>query len=231
PRTGRVRGKESRELGRRAHRLASRAGRRGAMRADLGSKTRQFFSRPQRVKGGRKNWDEDETKATNNTPQERRNNRRTLLITGGKLGCRPTFMRNPSFPLSVQTAFVEDLTHLRSVRGILEVVTLAGSAESEDQARFLADALDVLARYNDTQSPLAKIIVKGTIMGRDRAGLLIVPVEADYVVWTKRAAYFANRSDLATPKRGIWLSGRMSPIATKRFESLGWVIKENTQLQ
>src|SRR5208337_3898704 len=142
-----------------------------------------------------------------------------------------TFMRNASFPLSVQTAFVEDLTHLRSVRGILEVVTLAGSAESEDQARFLADALDVLARYNDTQSPLAKIIVKGTIMGRDRAGLLIVPVEADYVVWTKRAAYFANRSDLATPKRGIWLSGRMSPIATKRFESLGWVIKENTQLQ
>src|SRR5271170_8165441 len=84
-----VRGKESRELGRRAHRLASRAGRRGAMRAGLGSKTRQFFSRPQRVKGGRKNWDEDETKATNNTPQEGRNNRRTLLITGGKLGCRP----------------------------------------------------------------------------------------------------------------------------------------------
>jgi len=48
------------------------------------------------------------------------------------------FMRNPSFPLSVQTAFVEDLTHLRSVPGILEVVTLAGSAESEDQARFLS---------------------------------------------------------------------------------------------
>jgi len=45
-----------------------------------------------------------------------------------------TFIRNPSFPLSVQTAFVEDLTHLRSVPGV--VVTLAGSAESEDQARF-----------------------------------------------------------------------------------------------
>ena len=142
-----------------------------------------------------------------------------------------TFMRNPSFPLSVQTAFVEDLTHLRGVPGILEVVTLAGSAESEDQARFLADALDVLARYNDTQGPLAKIVAKGTIMGRDGGGLLIVPVEADYVVWTKRAAYFANRPDLATPKRAIWLSGRMSPIARKHFESLGWVIRENTQLQ
>ena len=49
-------------------------------------KTRQFFGRPQRVKGGRKNWDEDETKATDDTPQKGPNNRRTLLITGGKLG-------------------------------------------------------------------------------------------------------------------------------------------------
>jgi hypothetical protein len=42
------------------------------------------------VKGGRKNWDEHETKTTNDAPQEGRNNRRTLLITGGKLGSRPT---------------------------------------------------------------------------------------------------------------------------------------------
>src|SRR5277367_6538598 len=30
-----------------------------------------------------------ETKTTNDAPQEGRNNRRTLLTTGGKLGCRP----------------------------------------------------------------------------------------------------------------------------------------------
>src|ERR1700746_87672 len=93
PGAGGVRGTESGELGQRAHRLASKtdAGRRGAMRAGLGSKTRQFFGRPQRVKGGRKNWYEHETKTTNDTPQEGRNNRRTLLITGGKTGCRPVF--------------------------------------------------------------------------------------------------------------------------------------------
>src|SRR5271167_4203530 len=48
---------------------------------------------PQRVKGGRKNWDEHETKTTNDAPQEGRNNRRTLLITGGKLGSRPWAIR------------------------------------------------------------------------------------------------------------------------------------------
>ncbi|MGH7779024.1 MAG: DUF3224 domain-containing protein, partial [Candidatus Binataceae bacterium] len=42
-----------------------------------------------RVKGGRKNWDEHETTTTNDTPREGRNNRRSLLLNGGKLGGRP----------------------------------------------------------------------------------------------------------------------------------------------
>jgi hypothetical protein len=140
------------------------------------------------------------------------------------------FLRNSAYPLSVQTAFVENLTHVRGVPGVPDAVTLASTAESEDQARFLADALDMLVNYHQTQTPLTSIVAKGMIFGRDRAGVLIVPVEVDYVVWTDRAAYFANRPDLAAQKRAIWLSGRMSPLAKKNFESLGWRINENTQL-
>jgi hypothetical protein len=140
------------------------------------------------------------------------------------------FMRNQAFPLSVQTAFVENLTHLRGVPGVLDVVALAGTAQSENQARFLADALDMLAKYHRTQTPLVKIIAKGTIIGRDLTGVLMVPAEADYVVWTRRVAYFANRPDLAASKRSVWLSGRMSPLAKKNFESLGWIINENSRL-
>ena len=36
----------------------------------------------------------DETKATNNAPLEGRNQRRTLLVTGGKLGGRPDRLRD-----------------------------------------------------------------------------------------------------------------------------------------
>jgi hypothetical protein len=141
-----------------------------------------------------------------------------------------SFMRNPAFPLSVQTAFVEDLTHVRDVPGATQVVALASTAQSEDQARFLADALDMLTHYDQAQTPLTSIVAKGTIFGRDRAGVLIVPVEVDYVVWTPRTAYFANRSDLTGQKRAIWLSGRMSPLAKRNFESLGWRINENARL-
>ena len=65
-----VRGKESMEIGQRAHRLASRSwpARCKARRA-WDPKPDQFFVRPQRLKGGRKNWDEGEAKTTNDTPR------------------------------------------------------------------------------------------------------------------------------------------------------------------
>jgi hypothetical protein len=140
------------------------------------------------------------------------------------------FTKNPAFPLSVQTAFVEDLGHLAGLRGSVDVVRLANTLQSEDQARFLTDGVDFLARYNRTQTPLAEIITRATVIGRDQAGVLVVPAEVDYVSWTPRIAAFANRPDLASAKRSVWLSGRMSPLAKKRFEALGWVVIENTNL-
>src|SRR5271170_5288504 len=63
------------------------------------------FQPPSESEGWRKNWDKHETKTTNDTPQEGRNNRRTLLITGGKLGCRPLsneqwFRRHPKLRMA-----------------------------------------------------------------------------------------------------------------------------------
>ena len=67
------------------------------------------------MKGGRKNWDEHETKTTNDTPQERRNSRRTLLINGGKLGCRPGETQRDNLAVLVSGrltgALLDCLTH------------------------------------------------------------------------------------------------------------------------
>jgi hypothetical protein len=140
------------------------------------------------------------------------------------------FMDNKAFPLSVQTAFVEDLTRVSGVPGSIDIVALVSTAESEDQARFLASSLDMLANYHQSQTPLASIIARGTIIGRDRAGVVVVPAEVDYVSWTKRTSYFANRPDLVSPKRSAWLSGQMSPLAKKNFQALGWNVHEKTKL-
>jgi hypothetical protein len=140
------------------------------------------------------------------------------------------FMDNKAFPMSVQTAFVEDLTRVSGIPGSIDIVALASTAESEEQARFLSSCLDILANYHQSHSPLVSIIARGAIVGRDRPGMIVVPAEVDYVSWTKRTSYFANRPDLVSPKRSAWLSGQMSSLAKKNFQALGWSVREKTRL-
>lgn len=139
------------------------------------------------------------------------------------------FMNNSAFPLSVQTNFVENLSHLSHVPGAVDVVTLAATAQSEMQARFLTDAVGMLVNYS-SRSPLSSISAKGTVVGRDRSGAVVVPAPVDYVSWTKRIAYFAHRRDLAASRRIALVSGQMSPMAKKNFRKLGWTIYERVPL-
>jgi hypothetical protein len=137
-----------------------------------------------------------------------------------------TFMRNPVFPLSVQTAFVTNLERLSSVPGSLKAVQLASTAESEVQARFLTDAVGMLVRYSETQAPITRLIVRRAIIGQDRNGAIVVQAPVDYVSWTELVSYFAHRPDLAKSRRTIWLTGQLSPVARENFRALGWTVNE-----
>jgi len=136
------------------------------------------------------------------------------------------FMRNPAFPLSVQTEFVSNLERLSGIPGTGEAVTLASTAESEEQARFLTDAVGMLVRYNDTQTPITRLIVRRAIIGRDRNGAIVVQAPVDYVSWTALVSIFAHRTDLAGSRRTIWLTGQLSPMSRENFRTLGWTVNE-----
>jgi hypothetical protein len=137
-----------------------------------------------------------------------------------------TFMRNPVFPLSVQTAFIENLKRLSGVPGSVEAVELASTVESEEQARFLTDSVGMLARYHETRAPIVKLMVRKAIIGQDRNGAIVVQAPVDYVSWTQIMSQFAHRSDLRGHRRIIWVTGQFSPLARKNFETLGWVTNE-----
>jgi hypothetical protein len=139
------------------------------------------------------------------------------------------FMNDSAFPLSVQTSFVENLSHLSGIRGLADAVALAATAQSEMQARFLTSAVGMLARYH-ARTPLSSIIAKGTIVGRERNGAIVVAAPVDYVSWTKRISYFAHRPDLAGHKRVAMITGQMSPMAKKNFQALGWTVYEKVSL-
>ncbi|HEV3112131.1 MAG TPA: hypothetical protein VGY99_16715 [Candidatus Binataceae bacterium] len=156
-------------------------------------------------------------------------NKDKLRQMGAPDGTVRTFMSNSAFPLSVQTNFVENLSHLSGLPGVVNAVALAGTAQSEMQARFLTDAVGMLARYH-ARTPLSSIIAKGTIVGRERNGTIVVAAPVDYVSWTSRASYFAHRPDLAARKRVALLTGQMSPMAKKNFNALGWTVYERVSL-
>lgn len=137
------------------------------------------------------------------------------------------FMNNPQFPLSVQTAFVANLTRLKGVPGQAETVRLASTAQSEEQARFLTDAVGMLVRYNETQVPLTRLLVRKAIVGQDRNGAIVAEAPVDYVSWTPDVSYFAHRPDFQNRQRKLWVTGQLSPLAKKNFASLGWIVSEH----
>src|SRR5262249_61977786 len=114
---------------------------------------------------------------------------------------------------------------LGGVRGRGAVVTLAATAHSEEQARFLVAALRLLGKGH----ALEEVTATGTVVGREKGGGIVVPAPVDYVSWTERVARFANRADLKAAERSIVLTGQMSPRARQEFEALGWRVSENAR--
>lgn len=132
----------------------------------------------------------------------------------------------PGFTLSVQTDLVEQLGKLDGVAGRPAVVALAGTAETSDQALFVLRGVRMLVKKH-AEVPLAEISAIGTVFAKRNDGSLVVPGAVDYVSWTDRLARFAKRPDLEGRRRTVLLTGRMSPLAKKNFEALGWRVAEH----
>lgn len=132
--------------------------------------------------------------------------------------------RAPGFTLSVQTSLVEALARLDGVAGRPDVVALAATAENADQALFLTRAVERLARHHAESVPLASLIARGTVIGRESGGRIVVPGPVDLISWTERIARFAQRDDLASPERVMLISGKVSERARSELTALGWTI-------
>jgi hypothetical protein len=109
------------------------------------------------------------------------------------------------FSLSVLTAPIGDLERLARVRARDDVVALAATATTEEEARFLAASVELLARLNVTGVSIARVRAAGTVIGVTAAGDSVVPAPVDYLAWTERVSPFAARSDLRAARR---LAGR-----------------------
>ena len=155
-------------------------------------------------------------------------NAKKLKTMGASDAQAGALIDNPYYSISLLTSFVSALERLDGVAGRPEAIALAATTVGEDQARFLAGCLQMLAHHHQWVTPLAEVMARVTVVGKTAAGGLVVGAPVDYVAWTERVANFARRSDFTASSLDLWLTGRMSPQARQEFERIGWRVHEGS---
>jgi hypothetical protein len=86
-----------------------------------------------------------------------------------------SLVQNPQYSLSVLTALAQGVQRLKDVPGRDAVVVFAAAAATQDETRFLAAAMNMLARHHESVSPIVQVSAPGPVVGRTTAGVLLVP--------------------------------------------------------
>lgn len=147
--------------------------------------------------------------------------------TGASDAQTSALVKNKNYSLSVLSVLALGVHRLSGASGLASIVGFGATAKTEDEARFVAAAVNMLARYHESVDRIAQVTAPGPILARTAGGVVVVPAPVDYVAWTERSARVASREDLKAPKRIAWLSGRMSPRARKEFTQRGWLVDES----
>ncbi len=147
--------------------------------------------------------------------------------TGASEAQVQALMKNKQYSLSVLTALAQGLQRLQGVNGLASIVDFAAAAKTQDETRFVAGSVNILARYHESVAPIAVTTAPGPIIGRTTNGTLVIPAAVDYVAWTERVGRMAQRDDFKAPDRTTWLSGQMSIRARKEFTARGWRVDES----
>ena len=154
-------------------------------------------------------------------------NERSLKAMGVSQDQVDLLLRQPHFTLTYQTRLVKALERLNKTAGRPSIMPVATTVLSFDQARFVVEAMEMLAGYNEKISPI-KTLEKGVpFAGRTGAGTLVVAGPVDYLSWTERINRFAGRPDLKAKQKILWLRGEATPLARQELTQLGWTVREN----
>src|SRR5262245_42401307 len=122
------------------------------------------------------------------------NNAQSIFAATGASDAQvQALIKNPQYSLSKITALEMGVQRLQNVNGIGSVVGFAAAARTQDETRFVAAAMNMLARYSETTQPIALVSAPGPIIARTAGGTLVVPAPVDYVAWTERIARFSQR--------------------------------------
>jgi hypothetical protein len=160
-------------------------------------------------------------------------NLKALLAMGCNRATADSFLANPAFSPSAQTAIVMHLGSMEGVKGRSKFVQLADdSSTGEGDAMFYVETSRILTLLNAGGTPLASLEVLDQLpVAITRDGRAVVGLEWDYAAWTQNASDFLallKESSFGKSKpRGVIvaLSGDASPMVQEKTAALGVELK------
>lgn len=135
------------------------------------------------------------------------------------------FLRRGTFTPTLQTALIDALERLQPEAGGDALLELAMTAQSELEARYIVNALGLVADRLGTRAKNGRLLTIGAGLAYDsRNGERILPLPLDYLVWTDEVARFLDSEEFRTQHKTVIVSGSATVRSQQELASRGWNI-------
>ena len=142
------------------------------------------------------------------------------------------FLRRGTFTPTLQTALLDALDQLRPEVGGDALLELAMTAHSELEARYIVNALRLVAERLGTRAKGGRLLTIGAGLAYDSVdGERVLPLPIDYLAWTDEVARFLDSDVFRATHKPVLVSGSATPRSEQELTSRGWNIVVNTRKQ
>jgi len=132
------------------------------------------------------------------------------------------FLRRGGFNDTLRTSLTNLLIKLDPREGCNELIELAATTGREVEARYLVDALALIARHGRARN--SKLVVVGAaIVYAMPNSHIVLPMPVDYLSWNRDMGEFFDRPEFAhATDKLLLIGGEASPLARRKLAEHGW---------
>ncbi len=159
------------------------------------------------------------------------NARRLRLYSHDNLLMRQ-FLRRGVFTPTLQTELIDALDRLQPAAGSDALLELAMTAQSELEARYIVNALQLVGERLGTRARGGTLLTVGAGLAYDSSdGERVLPLPIDYLAWTDEVARFLDGEEFRGTHKTVLVSGTATPRSQKELTARGWNIVVDVRKQ
>jgi hypothetical protein len=136
------------------------------------------------------------------------------------------FVRRGLFTPTLQTRLVDALDLLRPAEGCDSLLELGMTASTELEARFIVNALHLIARELGKRAHQGKLRTIGAGLAYDsHDGERALPLPVDYLSWTDEVAQFIDRDEFRQKNKTVLVGGEATMRSQRELTQRGWNLR------